>query len=58
MAGVIAALGKIGTAILFSLLTEKVMIKLILLALEKIAKSTKNKIDDDVVKVVKEALEK
>jgi hypothetical protein len=47
---------KIGKSILLSLLTEKVMKKLVVLILEKLSEKTTNKVDDEMVKIVKEAL--
>jgi len=48
----------LGLKILMALLTETVMKKLIMLLLRKLAERTDNKIDDEVVKIVEEALEK
>lgn len=42
--------------IALSLLTEKVMIKLVLLLLDKLAAKTSNSVDDDLVALVREAL--
>jgi hypothetical protein len=53
MSGILANIGK---KIVLSLLTEKVMKKLVVLLLENLAKKTDNKVDDEIVKVVKEAL--
>lgn len=52
-----AVLLKIGKSIVLSLLTEKVMKKLVVLCLEQLATKTTNKVDDEIVRVVKEALE-
>ena len=49
------ALGSIGLKLLASVLTEKVLAKLMFSLLEKFAKQTSNKIDDKVIEDVKEA---
>ena len=54
----VSILGKIGYAILMSLLTETVIKKLVILLLEKLAEKSDNTVDDEIVKVVKEALNK
>lgn len=49
-------LAKIGKSIVLSLLTEKVIKRLVVMLLEHLAKKTDNKVDDEIVKIVKEAL--
>ena len=58
MVNVATILGKIGASLLAALLTEKVIVKLTIVLLEKLVKSTENKLDDDLLEIVKEALEK
>lgn len=53
----IEILKKLGMKLLAALLTEKFIKKLIVFLLEKLAERTDNKIDDDVVKMIKDALE-
>ena len=49
-------LTKIGKALISALLTESVIKKLIILLLEKLAKKTDNSVDDEILKIVKDAL--
>lgn len=42
--------------ITLSMLSERVIKRLIIVGLEYLAKSTKNTVDDDIVKIVKDAL--
>lgn len=51
-------LGKIGMNLLMSLLTEKVIKNLILIALEKLVNKTESDIDNELLKVVKDAWSK
>ena len=44
-------------AILLSLITESLIKKIVIMGLEKLAKSTKNEVDDKIVEEVKKALE-
>lgn len=53
-----AMLIKIAQALLAKLLTEKVMKSLLLMLLRKLAERSDNKIDDEVVKIIEDALEK
>ena len=52
-----ALLIQIMNALLLKLVTEKFAGKLITHALEKVSKSTRNKVDDKIVKDVKDAFE-
>jgi hypothetical protein len=52
----ISIIAKVLTKIAMSLLTEKVFKQLIILALKHYAKSTKTKVDDELAKVVEDAL--
>lgn len=52
----IKVIKEVATKIALALLTEKVIKKLVILLLRKLAERTDNKIDDDVVKVVEDAL--
>ena len=49
-------LTKIGKVLISALLTESVIKKLVILLLEKLAKLTSNNVDDEIVKIVKDAL--
>jgi len=49
-------LTKIGKVLISALLTETVIKKLIILLLEKLAEKTTNNVDDEIVKIVKDAL--
>jgi len=49
-------IGLILKKILLGMVTEKVLKKLIVVLLEQLAKKTDNTVDDEVVKIVKEAL--
>lgn len=55
---IVGVLGKVGMSILMALITEKVIIKIVLIMLKKLVASTKNDIDDEVYKAVEEALVK
>ena len=54
----IQILMKIAIAMLSKLVTQKVMEKAVILGLEKVSTHTKNKVDDSLVAIVKEALQK
>ena len=56
--GIIKTIVGIIKKIVLSLVTEKLVKRVVVWGLEKLAESSKNKIDDEVVKIVKEALEK
>ena len=49
-------LKKVGLAIVSALLTEKFIKEMIVFMLEKLAKLSSNKLDDEIVAKVKEAL--
>jgi len=53
MASILAQIGK---ALISALLTETIVKKLIILLLDKLAKKTDNDVDDEIVKIVKDAL--
>lgn len=55
---VLSVLGKVGMSMMTALLTEAVLKKLIILLLEKLAEKSDNKVDDEIVRIVKEALAK
>jgi len=55
---VMTILKEIGKALLGALLTEAFVKSLVIWGLEKLAKRTDNKIDDELVAKIKEALEK
>ncbi len=52
----IEVLKSIGKALISSLLTEKFVKEIIIYLLEKLAKKSDNKIDDEIVAKIKEAL--
>ena len=52
----IEVLKSIGKALISSLLTEKFVKEIILYLLEKLAKKSDNKIDDEIVAKIKEAI--
>lgn len=57
MFGTIASvLGKATMSIVMALITEKVMVKLILVILKKLVASTSNTLDDELYKTVEDAL--
>lgn len=56
VSSIVGILGKVGMSIVMALLTEKVLIKIILIVLKKLVNSTKNSIDNDVLEAVEEAL--
>lgn len=51
-------LKSVGKSVLSALLTEAFIKELVVYLLEKLAASTKNKLDDEIVQKVKEALKK
>ena len=53
----IEVLKSIGKALISSLLTEKFVKEIIIYLLEKIAKKSDNKIDDEIVAKIKEAMD-
>lgn len=53
---IVSVLGKAAMSIVMALITEKVMIKVILIMLKKIVDSTKNTLDNELYKTVDEAL--
>ena len=53
----IEVLKSIGKALISSLLTEKFVKEIIICLLEKLAKKSANKIDDEIVAKIKEAVE-
>ena len=53
----IEVLKSIGKALISSLLTEKFVKEIIIYLLEKLAKKTHNKSDDEIVAKIKEAVE-
>ena len=53
----IEVLKSIGKALISSLLTEKFVKEIIIYVLEKLAKKSDNKIDDEIVAKIKEAVE-
>jgi hypothetical protein len=53
----IEILKSIGKALISSLLTEKFVKEIILYLLEKLAKKSDNKIDDEIVAKIKEAMD-
>ena len=57
MAVVIEVLKQILKAVLVSLVTEKFIKEIIIFALEKLVQKTDNKVDDELVAKVKEALQ-
>lgn len=58
LATLAALLPKVLMSIGIKLLSESVLEKLILFAAEKLAKSTKTRVDDELFEIVKKALEK
>ena len=56
MKSVVDALKAIGKALVSALLTEAFIKRIIVFLIEMVAKKTDNKIDDEVVKMIKEAL--
>ena len=53
----IEVLKSIGKALISSLLTEKFVKEIIIYLLEKLAKKSDNKIDDEIVAKIKEAMD-
>ena len=58
MNAIIGVLGRVGAAILASILTEKVIIRLIIILMDKLVNKTANTIDNDVWAPVRVELEK
>lgn len=62
MAMLLSVLGKLGASIgatlIASLLTEKVVMRIMLILADKMVKSSKNEIDDQIWAPMKEAIEK
>jgi hypothetical protein len=52
----VEVLKSIGKAILSALLTEKFIKEIVVFLLEKLAKKSDNKVDDEIVAKIKEAL--
>lgn len=57
MAAILEILKQIGSSILMALLTESFLKHLVVKALEYLAKKTSNEVDDELVAIVKKALE-
>lgn len=54
-ASILSAAGKILLSMVLPLVTEKALKALVIMALEKVAKRTENEVDDNLVKIVKDA---
>ena len=58
IAGIGAGLAKTASFVIGKIFSEKVLVRIIIILLEKLVKSTKNTLDDKIVAEVKEALTK
>ena len=57
MAALAQVLAKVGVSIGTKLMTERFISRMVILVLEYLVKSTKNKIDDELLEEVKKAFE-